>query len=46
VSYRVLEKIGMRRGGHLRENAWIKGAWVDSVIYAILEREWLKADEC
>lgn len=39
-SWRVLEKLGMRREGHLRENAWIKGEWVDSLIYAILEREW------
>ena len=40
ASVRVLEKLGMRREGHLRENAWIKGAWVDSLIYAILDREW------
>ncbi len=40
ASWRVLEKIGMRREGHLRENAFIKGAWVDSLIYAILAREW------
>jgi [ribosomal protein S5]-alanine N-acetyltransferase len=40
-SWRVLEKLGMRREGHLVENAWIKGAWVDSLIYAILEREWV-----
>ncbi len=39
-SWRVLEKIGMRREGHLRENAWIKGEWVDSLIYAVLDREW------
>jgi RimJ/RimL family protein N-acetyltransferase len=39
-SWRVLEKIGMRREGHLRENALVKGAWVDSLIYAVLEREW------
>jgi RimJ/RimL family protein N-acetyltransferase len=39
-SWRVLEKIGLRREGHLRENAWIKGEWVDSLIYAILDREW------
>ncbi|MBA3450587.1 MAG: GNAT family N-acetyltransferase [Chloroflexia bacterium] len=41
ASWRVLEKLGMRREGHLRENAWIKGEWVDSLIYAILDREWL-----
>jgi ribosomal-protein-alanine N-acetyltransferase len=40
-SYRVLEKIGMRREGHLVENAWLKGSWVDSVVYAILDREWV-----
>ena len=40
ASWRVLEKIGMRREGHLIENAFIKGEWVDSLIYAILNREW------
>jgi RimJ/RimL family protein N-acetyltransferase len=40
ASWRVLEKLGMRREGHLRENAWIKGEWVDSLIYAMLDREW------
>lgn len=42
-SWRVLEKLGLRREGHLRENAWIKGEWVDSFIYAILNREWTEA---
>jgi ribosomal-protein-alanine N-acetyltransferase len=37
---RVLEKLGMRREGHLVENAWIKGAWADSLLYAILDHEW------
>jgi len=41
ASWRVLEKLGMRREGHLRENAWIKGEWTDSLIYAILDREWV-----
>jgi RimJ/RimL family protein N-acetyltransferase len=40
-SWRVLEKLGMRREGHLRENAWVKGKWVDSLIYAVLDREWV-----
>ena len=39
-SYRVLEKLGMRREGHLRENAWVKGGWADSFLYAMLDREW------
>jgi len=41
ASARVAEKLGMRREAHFRENAWVKGAWTDSVIYAILEREWM-----
>lgn len=40
ASWRVLERLGLRREGHLRENAWTKGEWVDSLVYAILDREW------
>lgn len=39
-SERVLEKIGMKREGHLREHKWTKGEWRDSLLYAILEHEW------
>lgn len=40
ASIRLLERVGMRREGHLRESVWIKGEWADDVIYAILEQEW------
>ena len=40
ASARVLEKIGMRQEGYIREHEWIKGKWRDSLIYAILEHEW------
>lgn len=40
ASRRVAEKLGMRLEAHFVENAWIKGRWTDSVIYALLEREW------
>jgi ribosomal-protein-alanine N-acetyltransferase len=39
ASARVLEKIGMRHEGHLREHTWQKGSWRDSLLYAILEEE-------
>lgn len=39
-SARLMEKVGMQREGHLRENWWLKGEWCDSWIYAILDREW------
>ena len=39
-SARVAEKLGMRKEAHLVENAWVKGEWTDSLIYALLDREW------
>jgi [ribosomal protein S5]-alanine N-acetyltransferase len=39
-SYRVMEKTGMKREGHLREHKLMKGRWRDSLIYSILEPEW------
>jgi RimJ/RimL family protein N-acetyltransferase len=40
VSARVLEKLGMRREGHLRQSARRRGEWRDAYLYAILEPEW------
>lgn len=39
-SWRVLEKIGMRREGHLRECEWVAGRWQDHLLYGILDHEW------
>jgi [ribosomal protein S5]-alanine N-acetyltransferase len=39
ASRRVLEKVGMRREGHLRDHRYAKGRWRDSLLYAILEGE-------
>ena len=38
-SAKVLEKIGMKREGHLREHLWQRDRWRDSFLYAILEHE-------
>ncbi len=40
ASARVLEKLGMRLEGRLREDEYFKGRWWDTLIYAILEDEW------
>ncbi|HEU4792335.1 MAG TPA: GNAT family protein, partial [Nitrolancea sp.] len=40
ASIRLLERIGMRREGHLRENEWQQGHWHDTLIYAMLAQEW------
>jgi RimJ/RimL family protein N-acetyltransferase len=40
ASARVLERLGMRREGHLVENEYVKGEWTDEAVYAVLEDEW------
>jgi [ribosomal protein S5]-alanine N-acetyltransferase len=40
ASARVMEKLGMRREGHLRETIWKDGQWYDEYVYAILAHEW------
>lgn len=40
ASWHALEKLGMRREGLLREHVWIRGQWLDSYLYAILDHEW------
>ena len=36
----VLERLGMRREAHFRENEIVKGEWIDEYVYALLEAEW------
>jgi RimJ/RimL family protein N-acetyltransferase len=40
ASVRVLEKLGLRQEGRLREKAYYKGRWWDELVFAILEDEW------
>lgn len=39
-SRHVLEKLGMRQEGHLRQHVWMRDSWHDSYLYAILDHEW------
>ncbi len=36
----LMDRLGMRREAHLRENEFIKGEWVDELVYAMLASEW------
>ena len=40
ASIRVAQKLGMRKEAHLIENVFLKGEWCDSLLFAILKREW------
>lgn len=39
-SARVLEKLGLRREAHFREQQYYRDRWWDTLIYAILDHEW------
>ncbi|KKB79869.1 hypothetical protein VW35_05095 [Devosia soli] len=39
-SWRLMERLGMRREAHFREHAIFKGGWDEEFIYAVLRREW------
>ncbi|MDH4141343.1 MAG: GNAT family N-acetyltransferase [Chloroflexota bacterium] len=43
ASVRVMERLGMRREAHFVENEFLKGEWVGSTVYALLESEWRHA---
>jgi ribosomal-protein-alanine N-acetyltransferase len=45
ASYRVMEKLGMRREGLFLKNAMEKGEWRDTYLYAVLAEEWLGAPQ-
>ena len=39
-SWRVLERVGMRREAHMLRSTWLKGEWTDDYWYAMLAEEW------
>ncbi len=43
ASWRVMERLEMRREACEREKDWVKGGWHDRLTYAILDREWAGA---
>lgn len=40
ASERVMQKLGMRYEGRMRENMLIRDGWRDSLLYSLLEHEW------
>ena len=40
ASYKVMERLGMRREAHFIHNELFKGEWSDELQYAILQTEW------
>lgn len=40
ASARVLEKVGLRPEGRLRDHEYFKGRWWDTLLFGLLESEW------
>lgn len=40
-SVRLIERLGFRKEAHLKESYYLRGNWVDDVIYAKLKKEWM-----
>jgi RimJ/RimL family protein N-acetyltransferase len=43
-SYAIMEKVGMRREGHMLKNLKARDGWRDSYVYALLADEWRAAN--
>ncbi len=39
-----MERLGMRSEAHLLGNERVKGEWTDELVYAMLDREWWRAE--
>lgn len=42
ASIRLIERLGFRKEAHFKESYYLRGEWVDDIIYALLNREWNK----
>jgi RimJ/RimL family protein N-acetyltransferase len=40
ASVALLARVGMRQEAHFRRSLWLRGEWVDDLVFAILESEW------
>lgn len=39
-SIRLVQRIGFRKEAHFIESLFVKGKWVDDIIYALIEKDW------
>ncbi len=43
ASIRLIERLGFRKEAHFKESYYLRGEWVDDIIYAKLKTEWEKS---
>lgn len=39
-SIRLIDRLGFRKEAHFKESYYLRGEWVDDIIYAMLSKEW------
>ena len=44
-SWRLMERIGMRREAHFRQSHKVKDEWDDEFVYAVLANEWRQVQQ-
>jgi len=42
ASWKLLERLGLKREAHLRLSLWFKGRWADEYLYAMLSEDWIR----
>jgi RimJ/RimL family protein N-acetyltransferase len=40
ASMALMTRLGLRKEGHFLQSLWLKGEWVDDVVFAMLASEW------
>lgn len=40
-SIRLIERLGFRKEAHFKESYFLRGEWVDDIIYAMLYKDWV-----
>lgn len=41
ASLKLIERLGFRKEAHFKESYYLRGEWVDDIIYAMLKKEWV-----
>lgn len=44
-SIRLIERLGFRKEAHFKKSYYLRGEWVDDVIYAKLKTEWINNEK-
>lgn len=44
-SIRLIERLGFRKEAHFKKSYFLRGEWVDDIIYALLDKDWITVEK-